>query len=134
MATSVPPLTIDDINDPTGQRLHTYLRTLSSRLVAAETELARVQSQPAGALSSQLVDQLTQHVSTQLSANGSHPLSLTGLPGQTGQAQRAAIIPFPADPTSTVNANLYDVGTLGTFGAHIYYVAAGNPHTWVTII
>jgi hypothetical protein len=134
MATSQPPLTLDDINDPTGQRLHTYLRTLSSRLVATETELAAVKSAPTTKLDNKLVDQLTAHVSQQLLSTGAHPLSLTGLTGLTGQSQRAAVVVFTTDPTTTVNANLYDVGTMATFGAHIYYVAAGNPHTWVTII
>lgn len=134
MATSQPPLTLDDINDPTGQRLHTYLRTLSSRLVAAETELARVKSTPTTQLDSKLVDQLTVHVSQQLSADGAHPLSLTGLTGQAGTPQIAGIIPFSTDPTTTINANLYKPYTMATFGAHIYYVSAANPHTWVTIV
>lgn len=122
------PLTLDDVNDPTGQRLLTHLRYISARLAATENVLAAVRSAPP-ALTSQQVDQLTAHVQRQLSATGTHPLPVNGLPGAAPN-----IIPFATDPTTTVNANQYAVGTLATFGAHIYYVAKGNPHTWVTIL
>jgi len=133
MASTRTPLTLDDVTDPTGRRLLTHLDSLSHQVVSLQNELAAVKSGstpiPATSLTSQLVDQLTSHVQRQLSSTGTHPLPINNLPGAP-----PTIIPFTTDPTLTVNANQYAVGTLATFGAHIYYVAAGNPHTWVTII
>lgn len=134
MASSRSPLTLDDVTDPSGRRLLTHLDQLSRRLAATENELAAVKSAPAAALDRQLVDQLTAHVSRQLSSSGTHPLSLTGLTGQAGEPQTAGIVVFTTDPTTTVSADLYKPNTIATFGAHIYYVAGGVPHTWVTIV
>jgi hypothetical protein len=124
------PLDHSTLKNP--DRLHDFLERVNAKLSAVEAENGKLKEQLKQVGGQAFIDQVLKAAQRDLGSRGRFPLPVEGLHGQLAESQIAQFIQFTTDPTTTIDANQYDTGTMATFNGNIYQVTAGagGTHTW----